>query len=178
MALSWNEKESEWGLAAVWAAHMGLSGIYGFSKNGIEALACCMCNMANTQSWKRIVLFPNQNTTKVPSLKIRLVFISPLLIQTRQNIANSRFTFLKKVFGIKYSDRILNFPHSDVTESVEPSLIYSPVTVEGHLPFVTVPTCLHGKGAHLSITVIVMDVFFRVLQISQYLISKRNLSTI
>lgn len=34
--------------------------------------------------------------------------------------------------------------------------------------------CLHQKGAQLSISVIVMDVFIRVLQISQYLISQKG----
>lgn len=34
--------------------------------------------------------------------------------------------------------------------------------------------CLHQKGAQLSISVIVVDVFIRVLQISQYLISQKG----
>lgn len=46
----------------------------------------------------------------------------------------------------------------------EHSFIYSPVTVE-------------ENGVQLSASVIVMDVFIWVLQISQYFIS-RNLSTI
>lgn len=58
-----NQKESKWGLAAVWAAQAGLGGIYGFSKNEIKALVDCVCNMATFTELESLVPFPNQNTT-------------------------------------------------------------------------------------------------------------------
>lgn len=81
-------------------------------------------------------------------------------------MTNSRVN-LKKGFGIKYSDQILN-SRSDVTESAEPYL--QSCDSGGTSAIRYWANMSPSEGAHLSITVIVMDVFIRVLQISQYLI--------
>lgn len=83
LCFSWNEKESKWGLTAVWAAQAGLGGIYGFKQEWDLSFGLLHVQYGNPTELERLVLSPDQNTTKpkpsFPTLKIRLGFhfVSP-----------------------------------------------------------------------------------------------------